>query len=455
MLKPMNSQIKSSILSVNSTAPRYTSYPPATAFEDRFGARDYGEWLEHLPNTPLSLYYHIPFCRRLCYYCGCHTNICNDSERLAPYVQALQDEMDIVCRHLHRQPVISHIHFGGGSPTILPPALFRTLMQHIQKRFFLSKDIDIAIEADPRQLNEALIATYVRNGVTRISLGVQDFDDRVLTAVNRPQPFYLSWDAVSLCREYGIKSINLDLMYGLPGQTVKSLERTIDLAFSLKPDRISFFGYAHVPWMKKHMRMMGNMPLPDGSLRYDLYETGRQILEENGYLPVGIDHFVRPSDSMAKALGNRTLKRNFQGYTTDTADSLIGFGASAIGQLPQGFVQNTPDILKYQEKVNNGHLPIQRGYCLNDSDRIYSDLISEIMCYMAVDLAIIRKKYHLYDDFFDPAIEKMGSLLKQGLITLDGDYLRIHHPHIARVAAACFDPKFECNSATMRHSSAV
>ncbi len=455
MITNMSTAIKEKILSVNSAAPRYTSYPPATAFQTGFAPESYQKWLAVLPEDPVSLYYHIPFCRRLCYYCGCHTTICNDDARLPPYVQALKMEMDIACGYLGQGKAVSHIHFGGGSPTILNPLLFSGLMDHTRQRFAVAADADIAIEADPRQFSEALIATYARQGVRRISLGAQDFDQRVLEAVNRPQPFSLSWNAVALCREYGIKSINLDLMYGLPGQTLESITHTMEMALTLRPDRIAFFGYAHVPWMKKHMKMMGDMVLPDASLRYDLYEAGRDILLNNGYLPVGIDHFVRPADSMARAMGNRTLRRNFQGYTTDEADTLIGFGASAIGTFPQGFAQNIADLRLYQKALSDGLLPVHRGYMRRGEDDIYAVIISEIMCYLAVDLADIAVQHQCGLSVFDAALARLRPLEDNGLVTRHGSFLRVHHPHVARVAAACFDPMITLETLISRHSRVV
>lgn len=455
MITNMNTAIKEKILSVNSAAPRYTSYPPATAFQTGFAPESYQKWLAALPESPVSLYYHIPFCRRLCYYCGCHTTICNDDARLPPYVEALKAEMDIACAHLGQGHAVSHIHFGGGSPTILSPALFSDLLTHMRQRFAVAEDADIAIEADPRQFGEALMATYARQGVTRVSLGAQDFDQRVLEAVNRPQPFSLSWNAVALCREYGIGSVNIDLMYGLPGQTLETISRTMEMALTLKPDRIAFFGYAHVPWMKKHMKMMGGMVLPDASLRYDLYEAGRQILTDNGYLPVGIDHFVRPTDSMAHAMGNRLLRRNFQGYTTDEADTLIGFGASAIGTFPQGFAQNVADLRIYQDTIAKGDLPVHRGYMRQPRDNLYADIISEIMCYLAVELADIAAKHKCILADFDAAFVRLQPLLDNGLVTRHGSFLRVHHPHAARVVAACFDPTIVLDALVARHSSVV
>lgn len=455
MIALMNITIKERILAINSAAPRYTSYPPATAFRSGFTQDSYREWLAALPDDPVSLYFHIPFCRRLCYYCGCHTSICNDDERLQPYVQALLREIDTVSAAIGQRQAVSHIHFGGGSPTILNPALFTDLMIHIKQRFSVADDADIAIEADPRQFGEALMATYARLGISRISFGSQDFDQRVLEAVNRPQPFSLSWNAVALCREYGVKSVNIDLMYGLPGQTLESITRTMELALTLKPDRIAFFGYAHVPWMKKHMKMMGGLELPDSSLRYDLYETGRRILLDNGYIAVGIDHFVQSTDKMAQALNRHALRRNFQGYTTDEAETLIGFGASAIGTFPQGFAQNIIDIRQYQDSVANGALPVYRGYIRKTEDDIYAAIISEIMCYLTVDLAEIALTYKCDLSVFDRALAQLETLQDSGLVTCEGLTLRVHHPHVARVVAACFDPTLEAGAQVARHSSVV
>ncbi len=452
----MKKFLKEQILAFDAAAPRYTSYPPATAFVPDFSGKTQSEWIKAVPQgQPISLYIHIPFCEKLCYYCGCFTTISSRGERIEAYIDDLIREIELLCAHLPPDPVLSHLHFGGGSPTILSPRLFMRLMAVISAHFTFTPRAEIAVEADPRQMNEARIAGFASSGVNRISLGMQDIDETVLSAVNRPQPFHLSWNAVQLCREYNIHHINLDLMYGLPGQSVATIQKTVETALTLKPDRVAFFGYAHVPWMKKHMRVMNNLEIPDASLRYDLYETGRAILLDAGYLPVGIDHFVRPSDSMAHALGNRTLQRNFQGYTTDTAPVLLGLGASSISKFPQGYSQNIADLRLYHEKLDSGVLPVNKGLHLRPEDIAYGAVISELMCYMAVDLQQIIKRYHLKADCFAPAFTQLAPLQKSGLVTIDGLFIRVHHPHVARLAASCFDPMMDTMPLQNRHSRAV
>jgi oxygen-independent coproporphyrinogen III oxidase len=451
----MTETLKDRMLSFDTAAPRYTSYPPATAFVPDFPEKTYGSWLESMPDSdPLSLYVHIPFCQKLCYYCGCFTTISAKKERIESYIDDLIGELSFLESHL-QHPSLSHLHFGGGSPTMLRPASFSRLMEEIHRRFSFEKDAEIAIEADPRQMNEARIATFAKNGVNRISLGMQDVNQEVLTAVNRQQPFFLSWDAVNLCRSYGIEQINLDIMYGLPGQTVDTIRESLEIALTLKPNRIAFFGYAHVPWMKKHMRMMNGLSLPDPSLRYDLYEAGRAILIQAGYLPVGIDHFVRPSDSMAQALANRTLRRNFQGYTTDKSRSLIGIGASSIGSFPEGYIQNIADLKLYHEKIAAHSLPINKGYEFTEQDHIYGAIISEIMCYMAVDLDQIAQQKNVPSSYFNDAVLRLHQLVKSGLVSVEGSFVRIHHPHVARMAARCFDPMLSDSLLKQRHSHTV
>lgn len=456
MIVFMMDPLKNRILSLDAPTPRYTSYPPATAFDAGFPVKNYQAWLKDIKgDQPVSLYVHIPFCKKLCYYCGCFTTITSRQDRIETYIDDLIRELDIVTAAFPGKPLLSHLHFGGGSPTILRPILFNRLMHAIQSRFTFLPEVEIAIEADPRQMTEARIATFALNGINRISLGMQDTDQVVLSAVNRQQPFHLSWDAVKLCREYGIDHINLDLMYGLPGQRPETIAKTMENALSLKPDRIAFFGYAHVPWMKKHMRLMDGFEIPDASLRYDLYETGSNILVEAGYLSVGIDHFVRPSDSMAQALGNRNLQRNFQGYTTDVAPILIGIGASSIGKFPQGYIQNIADLLTYHESIKEGNLPVNKGYALQPQDHVQSAIISELMCYMAVDLSHIISRYDLSPDYFAYALKRLAPLQKSNLVSIEQSFIRANHPHVARLVASCFDPMITDTPLQNRHSRAV
>lgn len=451
----MDHNLKYRVLSHDAATPRYTSYPAAPYFQPGFDEALYRGWLSCADSAGggLSLYVHIPFCARLCYYCGCHTTIANSYDRIAPYIETLIAEIRLVSNALPAPRRLSHLHFGGGSPTMLSPGDFGRLMTVIGDCFNITSDAEIAIEADPRQMGEARIATFAAHGVNRVSLGTQEVDQRILTAVNRPQPFHLTWQAARLCREYGIESINLDIMYGLPGQTAESIRRTLETALTARPDRIAFFGYAHVPWMKKHMSMMDDLPLPDSDLRYDLYQAGAELLRHAGYLPVGIDHFVRPSDSMARALGNRRLRRNFQGYTTDQAETLIGVGASSIGHLRGGYIQNIADLRLYAEAVADGRLPVNKGLAVPAIDRAHGAVISEIMCYMATDVTRIAYLYGLKERHFDDCLLALRPLVADGLVDVAQGHVRVLHPHVARLAARAFDRTVEAQKG--RHSRAV
>ncbi len=444
--------MKEQILKLDAAVPRYTSYPAAPSFQPGFPESACRGWLSAAGDGPLSLYVHIPFCSRLCYYCGCNTHIANDYGRVESYVDTLGREIGMVADFLKSRRV-SHLHFGGGSPTLLRPPAFARLMNDIRGRFEMPPGAEIAVEADPRQMSEARIAAFAANGVTRISLGVQDFDEAILRRVNRPQTPSQSWEAARLCRAYGIHGINFDLMYGLPGQSVQSIARTIEIALTMKPDRVSFFGYAHVPWMKKHMDLMDDLPGP--ALRYDLYEAGSGLLKDAGYVPVGIDHFALPSDSMAIALRELTLRRNFQGYTTDTATTLIGFGASAIGRFAEGYSQNIADLRLYTQAVGERRLPVNKGFVIDPADRIHGEVIGALMCFMEADLDAARARYDMPRDYFAPYAARLEPLIAAGLVALENGVVRILHPHAARLAAHAFDRAASPGPPQKRHSQAV
>jgi len=434
--------LKNTILSLDRAAPRYTSYPPATQFRDSVTADDQVRALQQMPDgSEISLYLHIPFCAKLCYYCGCFTTVTRKAERIEAYLEALKQEAQLVRRLLPQHLSVTHLHFGGGSPTMLTAPQFEGLCRRLRQDFSIAPQAEIAIEVDPRQLNEAKVAAYALAGVNRISLGVQDFNDQTLQSVNRRQPFSLSWAAVHWCRDYGIERINLDLMYGLPYQTVQTLRETLRLAIALNPSRIAFFGYAHVPWMKKHMKAMDMAAMPDASLRYDLYMVGREALLAAGYQQIGIDHFVRPDDPMAQAFAQRTLHRNFQGYTTDTAHHLIGLGASAISDTPAGYAQNINDIARYQELVQADRLPIHRGVPRAPLDDLCAQIIEQLMCYHEVDLAPIVSRHGQGDDVVATALARLEPLITKGVLEREGLRLRVPEEAalVTRLVASAFD----------------
>jgi oxygen-independent coproporphyrinogen III oxidase len=321
--------------------PRYTSYPTAPHFSDAVGPEIYAEWLKAIPpHATASLYLHVPFCRAMCWYCGCHTSVARRDEPIAVYASVLRCEIELVARQIDRRLKVEHVHFGGGTPTIMAPEAFADLIGSIRHRFFVLPSAEIAVEIDPRTLTEQMIHALALGGVNRASLGVQSFDPTVQRALNRIQSFEETAAATENLRRAGIGAINFDLIYGLPHQTVASCLDTVRRCVALRPDRFSVFGYAHVPTFKKYQRRIDEGWLPDSRERFDQACAIANALKEEEYLQVGLDHFALPTDAMAVALREGKLKRNFQGYTTDQGSVLLGFGASAIGRLPQGFVQN-------------------------------------------------------------------------------------------------------------------
>lgn len=430
---------KALILSYDRPAPRYTSYPPATQFHERIAPNAREKMLASIADDArISLYLHIPFCHQLCYYCGCFTNVTRKQERITRYLNALTREIQMTAQRLGDGVQLGHLHFGGGSPTMLSADDFRDLMHRIRACFTIADDAEIAIEVDPRQLNEAKVAAYAQCGVNRMSFGVQDLNQQVLKAVNRVQSVSTICKGVQLCRDYGISHINFDLMYGLPHQTVESITQTIALASTFAPTRMAFFGYAYVPWMKKHMQALDMNALPDASLRYDLFKAGCESLQQQGYHPVGIDHFVRKQDPMFLAHQQRTLHRNFQGYTTDAHPTLIGLGASAISHSEWGYVQNKAEIAAYENALEQGDYPPLRGWVQREQDATFASVIEEIMCYFEVDLARFAIPSAL---FFAPQRKKLQPLIEDGIIHWNGDQLRIlKEPQLtARLVASAFD----------------
>ncbi len=349
--------------------------------------------------------------------------------------------MDLVTQK-HQGPLnVAHIHFGGGSPSYLRPSDFGALMGHIRSRFNLLPSAEVAIELDPRETSEAKIAAYAKAGVTRASLGVQDFNRTVQKAINRVQPLHLVYEAVETLRQYGIDAISFDLLYGLPNQTVENVKQSASLAASLNPDRIALFGYAHVPWMKKHMRLIDEESLPDALPRLEQFDVARQTLREKGYQEIGLDHFVRPEDQMAIAHSAGRLQRNFQGYTTDGASTLIGFGPSAISSYTGGYSQNTPDLRSYTRCVEDGQLPVSKGLALTADDCLRRGIISSLMCYGAVDLSDIVAEYDCGLPDFATELGKLKELEEDGLVRVDGCSITVNKnaSQACRLVAAAFD----------------
>jgi oxygen-independent coproporphyrinogen-3 oxidase len=426
--------------------PRYTSYPTAPHFHDGIDAEKYRQWLEALPeDRTLSLYAHIPFCDTLCWFCGCNTKITQKYEPVSSFLEVLLKEIDLVADVLGKgrpkSHKVSHIHWGGGSPTILTPVDIKRLGDAFTSNFTLTPDAEVAVEIDPREVGEELVAALAEAGFNRASLGLQDVNLKVQEAINRVQPMSVNRHMVEMLRAEGITALNLDLMYGLPYQTEDHIRTSVSEALSLGPSRIALFGYAHVPWMKTHMKMIKEETLPGPDARFAQAEIAAEELVKAGFIRIGLDHFAHPDDSMAKALAADSLHRNFQGYTVDDAAALIGFGASAIGSLPSGYVQNHTAVHDYRRDVEAGKLPIAKGVALDADDRLRRDVISELMCHMKVDLDDLTARHGFTTDYFTSELEKMTEFEEAGLLTRDGDTLTLSETGriFMRPVAATFD----------------
>jgi oxygen-independent coproporphyrinogen-3 oxidase len=427
-------------------APRYTSYPTAPHFSAGIGPETYAGWLEQLPaEATLSLYLHVPFCAELCSYCGCHTKIVRRREPVEAYADLLAREIDLIAARTAQQ-TISAIHWGGGTPSMLGPDLLISLSDRLAGAFNCAP-AEHAIELDPRHIDRLLVEALAKIGVTRASLGVQEFAPHVQRAIGRIQPFAEVEAAVMLLREAGIADLNFDLMYGLPHQTADDLTQSIALAHTLAPNRIALFGYAHVPWFKTHQRLIDAAALAGASERLAQAEAARAALISLGYVAIGIDHFARPDDSLAQAAAAGRLHRNFQGYTTDNADALIGLGASAIGRMPQGFVQNSPDIGGYARAIEAGSLATAKGLVLTPDDRRRGQIIERLMCDFAADV----------EDFADDAqvLGALAPLAAEQLVIIEGQRVAVTEAGrpFARLVAAAFDAYLA--KGTARHSRAV
>ncbi len=437
--------------------PRYTSYPTAVQFDDGVDEAQYRAWLQHIAlGDPLSLYVHIPFCKQMCWYCGCHTSVAHSYDRVGAYAQDLLAETELLAAALpdHHGGLV-HVHFGGGSPTLLNDADFAAITSRILTAFGARTDMELAVEIDPRTMSAQKAAALAAAGVTRASLGVQDFNAHVQQKINRIQPFEMVRDSVQWLRNAGIGAINFDLIYGLPGQSVADVRRSTELALSLRPDRLAVFGYAHVPWFKKHQQMIERTDLPGMEERFAQAAMVGEVLQGGGYAAIGFDHYAHPQDSMALAAQEGRLRRNFQGYTTDTADTLLGLGASSISALEPGYAQNAPSLDQWRNAVHDGRLPVVRGVALRGEDTVRRAAIMTLMSAMELDLQALCTQYDMAANTLDDALEKLVPLQADGLVELAGRTVRVRPEGriFVRNIAACFDTYWQAS--TGRHSRAV
>ncbi len=409
--------------------PRYTSYPTAPYFHSGFTEAD---WIEEIratqdPARGLSLYAHIPFCDTLCYYCGCNMVATGDYNKASVYLGFLEQEMDRVAALTDPRRQVKQLHWGGGTPTYLKPEDIRRLMGMMKSRFSISPDAEMGCEADPRELSREHLVALREAGFNRLSLGVQDLDERVQKAVNRVQPEELIHTVYGWARELGFSSINMDLIVGLPHQTVESFAHTLDRVLPWAPDRFAIFAYAHVPWMKKHQKLIAESDLPSFATRLDLQQLIHERLEAAGYLNVGMDHYARPEDEMIKAQESKTLWRNFQGYTTHKDCDIYAFGASSISQTPNTYMQNEKNLKKYQDLIGRGGLAVERGLKLNRDDQIRRDAITRIMCDLELDKPGFAAAWNIdFDAYFAEALTDLEPLAADGLVTLESSRIVVN-----------------------------
>ena len=447
---------QSLIAKYDQRVPRYTSYPTAPHFTPAVDPARHAGWLWELdPAIPVSLYLHVPFCDSLCLFCGCHTTVARRTEPLIAYATTLLAEIDLLARTIGHRAAVSHVHWGGGTPTTLPADWMLTVGTRLRQHFDFLADAEIAVEVDPRTLAAESLAAMAEMGVNRASLGVQDFDPAVQRAVNRIQPYDVTAACAERLRGIGVRSLNLDLIYGLPFQTVASVAATVRQALALRPDRVAVFGYAHVPWMKKHQSLLSDESLPGPLERFEQREAADAELVAAGYVAVGLDHYALPEDSMATAAGSDRLRRNFQGYTTDDAGTLLGLGASSISALPQGYTQNLPSVPAWRDAVRADTLPTARGVALTDDDRLRRSVIEQLMCTMQVDLVAMAEAHGADPAPLLAAGPGLVDQAKDGLVEWDGRRIRVTAlgKPFMRATAALFDTYLQAG--TTRHAATV
>ncbi|EAK2053014.1 oxygen-independent coproporphyrinogen III oxidase [Campylobacter coli] len=420
--------------------PRYTSYPTAVEFNTNFKYEEYIEILKK-QNKALSLYFHLPFCRSACYFCGCNVIYTAKEESKERYLKYLFQELDILSTIIDTKREVVQMHFGGGTPTFFSAKQLESLILKIKSVFGnFTKDAEISCEIDPRFLNEEQADVLTKNGFNRISFGVQDFDERVQKEIHRIQPFELTQNALKLVRDRGIKSVNMDLIYGLPFQSLQSFAKTLEKAMLLNPDRLAIFNYAHVPWLKKNMRKFDENTLPSPDVKLEILEFCEKFLIQNGYKMIGMDHFAKEEDELFKALENGTLHRNFQGYTAKGGADLIGIGLTSIGEGQSHYAQNFKDMPSYEAAISKGRLPFERGIKLSYDDELRKAVIMDLMANFRLDIKAIEKEFKInFKEYFKEDLKALEEYKE--FIDLSENFILVNETGVLliRNIAMCFD----------------
>lgn len=406
--------------------PRYTSYPTAIEFSENYTLDFYLQDLRSDTN-PLSLYVHLPFCRSACYFCGCNVIYTSKEENKILYLEYLKKELALLENAMDTQKPIYQLHFGGGTPTFFSASELEFLIALLKKTFpNFSNDAEIACEIDPRFFSLEQMRALKNGGFNRLSFGIQDFDENVQRAIHRIQPFSLVQDSINIARNFGVTSINFDLIYGLPFQTLDTFKNTLELALKLNPDRFAIFNYAHVPWIKKTMRKIDETTLPAPEEKLKILEFSIQFLQEKGYKMIGMDHFAKPDDELFKSISKGQLRRNFQGYSTKGGTQTVGIGLTSIGEGSDYYAQNFKTMLEYQNALDNGILPFQKGVKLNADDKLRKTVIMQLMSNFRLNFHAIESQFKInFTSYFADALEALKPLENAGLIALNKDGIQV------------------------------
>lgn len=422
-------------------APRYTSYPSALYFQ-ALTSETQQQWLQHFDiSQSVALYIHIPFCKQLCWFCGCHTKVATHYSPIASYVQSLIKEIDLIAQSVTGKIKLHSIHFGGGSPGMLNAEDMDALFKKIHAVFKIEKDAEIAIELDPRQITKDKIQMYKSLCFNRVSLGVQDTNAKVQTGLHRVQPLDQVRQCLEMLHAANIHAINIDLIYGLPFQNIQSIEQTINQVCAMAPSRIAYYSFAHVPWIKKHQQLICENDLPTFQDKGQMYLHAAKIFESHGYKHLGIDHFAKADDDCYTGLHKGTLRRNFMGYTTQPNDFVLGVGASAISSLGAGIAQNSVSDTEYKQKIESTIFSTTRGWLYTPEDYMRKAIINELMCYFSVDIAKLLTQFNFSTNYFDNQLELLTKFRETGVISITERRIDFHSPlrMIVRSVCSVFD----------------
>ena len=445
----------------NVPGPRYTSYPTALQFDPSFTYKDYYNEINKSrkdSTQDLSLYFHLPFCDTLCYFCGCNMIITRNRDRIKKYLDYLKREIDFIKEYAVDSKKVIQLHWGGGTPTHLSPEEIDELASYIQKTFPFRDNAEISCEIDPRELTREHLAALRKNGFNRISLGVQDFDTKVQDAVNRIQPDNVTNQTVDWIRELGFLSMNIDLMYGLPFQTLDSFKSTLDKIIKISPERIAVFNYAHVPWMKKHMALINADDLPSAETKLNILQLTIEKLTEAGYIFIGMDHFAKPDDELSIALKEKKMYRNFQGYSTYPDTDLFAMGITGISQVQDVFAQNYKTENEYFKALDENLLPTARGYHLSFDDKLRRFVIMRLMCDFELDFPAVESKFYInFKDYFSKELYSFDEMEADNLVALSENKIEITEMGrlLIRNIAMKFDAFIDSNKEVSKYSKTI